>query len=315
MAHGRGDLDTASGLAERGVALGRELRCADLESEALQALGRMRIDQGRPAEGLALLDEAMLFAVEGRLSPYSTGKVYCSLISACEQLSDHQRAAEWTATTARWAERHPLAVFPGLCRVHYATALGLRGDWAEAEREATRACEELTDVNLPNAAAAWAEIGDIRRRLGDLAGAEAAFRAADQLCPQPRAGLALLRLAEGDLDAAGTIVTEALEGAAWNRLARGQGAARARADRDRRRRPHHRARRGRRARDDRHRLRQHRAASRRDVGARTAPARRGQPRRMRHPSQRDRPVDRHRHPVRGRHRADAAGRGLPQHRR
>lgn len=220
VAHGGGDLEVAAGLAERGVGLGRRLRCADLEAEALQTLGRVVIDGGRPAEGLALLDEAMLFVLDGCLSPYSTGKVYCSLISACEQLSDLARAAEWTAATARWAERHPFAVFPGLCRVHHATTLQWRGQWAEAEREATRACDELADINLPNAAAAWAEIGDIRRRLGDLGAAEAAFLHADRLCGQPRAGLALLRLAQGRPDVATTIITDALENAGWNRLAR-----------------------------------------------------------------------------------------------
>ena len=219
-AHGNGELDAAARLAERSIDLGRELRCADLEAEALQTLGRVRIDQGRPREGLGLLDEAMLFVLDGRLSPYSTGKVYCSLISACEQLSDHGRAAEWTAATARWAERHPFAVFPGLCRVHHATALQWQGDLAGAEREATRACEELAEINLPNAAAAWAEIGDIRRRLGDLDRAAVAFANADRLCAQPRAGLALLRLAQGDLDAAQSMVADALEGAGWNRLAR-----------------------------------------------------------------------------------------------
>jgi len=220
MAHGGGDFEAAAGLAERGVELGRRLRCADLEAEALQTWGRVLIDEGRPAEGLALLDEAMLFVLDGRLSPYSTGKVYCSLISACEELSDLARAAEWTAATARWAERHPFAVFPGLCRVHHATTLQWRGRWAEAEREATRACEELADINLPNAAAAWAEIGDIRRRLGDLEGAEAAFLEADRLCGQPRAGLALLRLAQGHPDVATSIITDALESAGQNRLAR-----------------------------------------------------------------------------------------------
>jgi ATP/maltotriose-dependent transcriptional regulator MalT len=111
-------------------------------------------------------------------------------------------------------------VFPGLCRVHHATALQWRGDWVAAEREAMRACDELADINLPNAAAGWAEVGDIRRRLGDLAGASAAFATADRLCPQPRAGVALLRLAEGDLPAASAIAGEALEAAGWNRLAR-----------------------------------------------------------------------------------------------
>ncbi len=220
MAHGRGDLDVAAELAERGVSLGRRLRNADLEAEALQTSGRVLIDQGRPGDGLALLDEAMLFVLDGRLSPYSTGKVYCSLISACEQLADHSRAAEWAVATARWAERHPFAVFPGLCRVHHATALQWRGRWVEAEAEATRACTELDGINLPNAAAAWVEIGDIRRRLGDLDGAEAAFLQADRLCGQPRAGVALLRLAQGRADVATAIITEALEGAGWNRLAR-----------------------------------------------------------------------------------------------
>jgi len=218
--HGSGDLAAAAALAERGGALGRQLRVADLEAEALQTLGRIRIDQGDPTEGLALLDEAMLFALDGRLSPYSTGKVYCSLVSACEELSDHGRAAEWTAATARWAERHPFAVFPGLCRVHHATALQWQGDWAGAEREATRACAELSTINLPNAAAAWAEIGDIRRRLGDIAGAAAAFVNADRLCAQPRPGLALLRLAEGRLDMATSLIIDVVEATGWNRLAR-----------------------------------------------------------------------------------------------
>jgi tetratricopeptide (TPR) repeat protein len=220
VAHGNGDLGTAADLAERGVALGRRLRSADLEAEALQTLGRVRIDQCRPTDGLVLLDEAMLFVLDGRLSPYSTGKVYCSLISACEQLSDHRRAAEWTAATARWAERHPFAVFPGLCRVHHASALQWRGHWAEAEVEANRACEELSGINLPNAAAAWAEIGDIRRRMGDLDEAATAFVNADRLCAQPRAGLALLRLAQGSVDVATSIINDTLEGAGWNRLAR-----------------------------------------------------------------------------------------------
>jgi DNA-binding CsgD family transcriptional regulator len=220
MANGGGDLVAAADLAERGLALGRRLRCADLEAEALQTLGRVLIDQGRPAEGLAHLDEAMLFALDGRLSPYSIGKVYCSLISACEQLGDLGRAAEWIGATARWAERHPFAVFPGLCRVHHANTLQWRGQWAEAEREAARACDELAGINLPNAAAAWAEIGDIRRRLGDLDVAETAFLNADRLCAQPRPGLALLRLAQGRPDIATSIITNALEQAGWNRLAR-----------------------------------------------------------------------------------------------
>jgi ATP/maltotriose-dependent transcriptional regulator MalT len=219
-AHGGGDLEGAAALARAVIDLGRRLRSPDMEAEALQTLGRVLIDQGRAGEGLAHLDEAMLFAVEGRLGPYATGKVYCSLISACEELGDLRRSAEWTEATGRWSQRHPFAVFPGLCRVHRASALRWRGAWADAEREATMACEELAGLNLPNAAAGFVEIGEIRRRLGNLDGAEEAFRTAEELCGQPQAGLALLRLAQGNTDAATAIIHQALEAHTWNRLSR-----------------------------------------------------------------------------------------------
>lgn len=219
-AHGRGDLATSADAAREVVDLARRLRSPDLEAEALQTLGRVLIDQGDPAEGLATLDEAMLYAVEGRLRPYSTGKVYCSLISACEALGDLRRAAEWSEATTRWAQRHPFAVFPGLCRVHLASSLRSRGEWDEAEEQARLACAELVTLNVHNAAAGYAEIGEIRRRLGDLDGAEEAFGHAEQLSGQPQPGLALLRLAQGNVDAALAIITRALDDVTWDRLGR-----------------------------------------------------------------------------------------------
>jgi ATP/maltotriose-dependent transcriptional regulator MalT len=218
--HGRGDLDAAGAAARDTIALARRLRSTDLEAEALQTLARVLIDQGFPQDGLAHLDEAMLFAIEGRISPYSTGKVYCSLISACEALGDVHRAAEWTDATSRWANDHPFAFFPGICRVHRASALTWRGQLALAEREAAKACAELLTVHVPNAGAAFAEVGDIRRRLGDLDGAEQAFAKAEELCGRSCSGLALLRLAQGRVDAAMRIIEACLHDAAWNRLAR-----------------------------------------------------------------------------------------------
>ena len=219
-AHGSGNLTESAAAAREIVDLGRRLRSPDLEAEALQTLGRVLIDDGDPAEGLATLDEAMLFAVEGRLRPYSTGKVYCSLISACEALGDLRRAAEWSEATARWAQRHPFAVFPGLCRVHLASSLRSRGEWDQAEEQAVRACAELSTLNVANAAAGHAEIGEIRRRLGDLDGAEDAFRRAEQLSGHPQPGLALLRLAQGNVDAARAIIARALDEITWDRLGR-----------------------------------------------------------------------------------------------
>jgi len=222
LAHGSGDLDRAGELAHGALALGRKLASADLEAEALQNIGRVLIDAGRQADGLGHLDEAMLSAVEGRLNPYTTGKVYCSLISVCELLGDLRRAAEWTSATLRWSEHHPLAMWPGICRVHHAALLQLRGDWNAAEREARLACDELGSFHVPIAAAGYIEVGDIRRRLGDLDGAEDAFGKAEELCGQRSAGLALLRLAQRRVSDATTIIASLLAEQPWNQLARGK---------------------------------------------------------------------------------------------
>ena len=207
VAHGLGELDRACQLASTALALGRLLRSSDLEAEALQTKGRVLIEQGELDEGMGHLDEAMLFAAEGRLSPFSTGKVYCSLISACEEVGDFDRAAEWTDATLRWAQQHPFAIFPGICRLHRAVVLKRRGALEEAEAEASRACEELGRSHVANSAVAWAEVGDIRRRLGQLDRAEAAFTTSQEIGAGPCGGLALLRLAQGRVDEAMTVIT------------------------------------------------------------------------------------------------------------
>jgi ATP/maltotriose-dependent transcriptional regulator MalT len=169
------------------------------------------IDKGQPDEGIARLDEAMLFAVEGRLGPYSTGKVYCSMISACEDTGDYERAAEWTEATQRWAQQHPFSIFPGVCRVHRASVLKRRGSLLEAEQEAERACGELERSRPVASAAAWIEVGDICRRLGELERAEAAFAKAQEISGSACSALALLRLAQGKIDTANTIITSCME--------------------------------------------------------------------------------------------------------
>jgi len=211
VAHGQGDLDEALAMAEEVVELGTRLRSFDLQAEALQAAGRILIDEGERHEGMRRLDEAMLFATEGRLGPYSTGKVYCSMISACEDVGDFDRAAEWTDATERWAHDHSFSIFPGICRVHRATVLKRRGSLVEAAQEAALACEELQHSRPVTSAAAWIEVGDICRRLGELERAEAAFVKAQEISGAPCAALALLRLAQGKTDTAYSIINGCME--------------------------------------------------------------------------------------------------------
>lgn len=215
-AHDRGDLVAAAEEAERVVEYGRRFGDRDLEALGTQALGRILIDRSEVSQGLTRLDEAMLAAARGELGPDATGWVYCSVIAACHQLGDFERAAEWTAALSEWCQEKPFSVYPGLCRVHRAEIMELGGAWVHAEEEARRACEAGPEA----ASGGYYEIGEIRRRLGDLEGAEDAFRRADELGREPQPGLAMLRLAQGRVEAGAAAIKRALAAQSDNRLAR-----------------------------------------------------------------------------------------------
>ena len=59
------------------------------------------------AEGLALLDEAMVAVTAGELSPIVNGFVYCGVISGCQAAYEPRRAQEWTAALTRWCGASP----------------------------------------------------------------------------------------------------------------------------------------------------------------------------------------------------------------
>jgi DNA-binding CsgD family transcriptional regulator len=200
----QGPLDRAAGRAAAAVALARAHGDADLAAVGLQLQGRALVAQGAVTDGLALLDEAMTFVLAGELAPLYTGWVYCSVILACRDLADLRRAGEWTEAARRWCERLP-ATTPysqGLCRIYRGEVLALRGEWDEAEAELRLAHDELLPHKPGGAAEASYGVGEVLRRRGDLAAAERAFLAAQREGWDPQPGLALLRLAQGRVQAA-----------------------------------------------------------------------------------------------------------------
>jgi class 3 adenylate cyclase len=94
--------------------------------------------------------------------------------------------------------------FPGACRVHRAEIMRLQGNWDRAEEQAVQACDELGGYFNLITSAGFYEIGEIRRRRGDFAQAEEAYRKASELGhpTNTQPGLALLRLAQGKVDSA-----------------------------------------------------------------------------------------------------------------
>jgi tetratricopeptide (TPR) repeat protein len=169
-----------------------------LVAAAILGEGRALVRAGRVAEGLALLDEAMVAVVSDELNPAWAGNIYCNLMSAAEEVGALRRARLWTEATTRWLATLPAAViFNGICRVHRSWVGQLTGAWSEAEREAERVCEELAGLHRRATARAHYQVGEIRRLRGDFAAAEGAYERAHGLGHDPQPGLALLRLAQG----------------------------------------------------------------------------------------------------------------------
>jgi class 3 adenylate cyclase len=205
-----GDLDAGVANAEKAYELGTRFEDRDVQALALVLKGRALTHKGETKEGMALLDEATAAAMGGECRPLTTGSIYCFTISSCQGLGDCRRAAEWTEAANRWCDRLDVTGFPGACRVHRAEIMRLRGDWPQAEKQALEACEELHDFNRWVTAAGFYEIGEIRRRRGDFKPAEEAFAKAVELGHNAQPGLALLRLAQGKVDAAVSGITRAL---------------------------------------------------------------------------------------------------------
>jgi DNA-binding NarL/FixJ family response regulator len=218
----QGPLEQAVDGAAHAVQTAQHHGDADLAAVAMQIQGRALVAQGRIDEGLALLDDAMTCVLAGELAPLYTGWVYCSVILACKDLADLQRASEWTQAARAWCEALP-ATTPysqGLCRIYRGEVLALRGAWAEAEAELRRAHQELLPHKPQGAAEASYGVGEVLRRRGDLAGAEQAFVRAQQLGWEPQPGMALLRLAQGRVEAAAAALRSALASHTVDRFGR-----------------------------------------------------------------------------------------------
>jgi DNA-binding CsgD family transcriptional regulator/tetratricopeptide (TPR) repeat protein len=203
------ELEDVVEVGGRAADIGRRFGDLDLTALTAQTQARALLRLSRTAEGLRLLDEVMISVTGSRLSPMVTGLVYCSVLEGCYETHAIKRAAVWTQSLTDWCGEQPdLVAFNDQCLAHRSEILRLQGSWIEAEEEAHRA--GMAGARFQIAAQAHYQIGEIKRMRGDLAAAEQTYRQVSHDGGDPMPGIALLRLAQGNADAAFTTISDAL---------------------------------------------------------------------------------------------------------
>jgi DNA-binding CsgD family transcriptional regulator len=190
-------------------------RFGDPELLAMSRMGRGQalIQMGETAEGVRWLDEVMIAVTTEDLTPIFTGIAYCAVIGSCLHIFDLRRAQEWTAELTRWCSSDPgMIAFRGECLVNRASIMQIHGSWPEAVAEALLACELASQpwghwVVGP----AFYRLADMHRLLGEFEQAEDGYRQAGQRGESPQPGLALMRLAQGQSDAAAAAIRRELD--------------------------------------------------------------------------------------------------------
>jgi hypothetical protein len=145
---GQGSSDEPAQRVARILEIGRRFGDRDLEAFGLVLQGWLLVMGAQVERGLALVDEAAVAAVEGELTPHTAGAVYCITIGVCRTVADYRRASEWTEAATRWCERESVSGFPGICRIHRAEIMRLRGAFSDAESEAREALAQLTAFGM-----------------------------------------------------------------------------------------------------------------------------------------------------------------------
>lgn len=206
------DLDQVIEKADDAMDIAKGLKMPGVQSLAMSFKGAALVQKGEWRKGVSLIDEATVVAMSEGSDLRAASDVYCNTIAACAGLGDYRRAGEWTEEAERWMQSNSVGGYTGICQVHRAELKRVRGSWPEAEETARNACVELERFRLMDGIGfAYYEIGEVRRRMGDLEAAEEAFQRAFEYGHGSQPGYSLLLMDRGDLDAAAKSIAAALE--------------------------------------------------------------------------------------------------------
>jgi ATP/maltotriose-dependent transcriptional regulator MalT len=209
---GMAEYEAAAQLLARAAQDASYRRQIDLVAFATTIWGRALIKAGRLKEGLSRLDEAMLPVIDGDASPRARSMMYCAAIATCHEVREFARAREWTLALGAWLDSLSglRGAYFGNCRIYRSYLMRLCGSWREAVNEVAVVCDDLSGgYGQLVAGHAFYQLGEMHRLLGNPE-AEEAYRRAGECGAPTQPGLALLRLAQDDIDIAVVGIRRAL---------------------------------------------------------------------------------------------------------
>ena len=207
-----GDAEVSSSFVDAGE-IAERFADPDATMFARLCRGHALILGGQIADGMALLDEAMVAVTADEVAPILAGIAYCQVIALCQEVFDLRRAREWTEALTRWCDSQPdLVPFQGNCLVHRCEIFQLQGAWTDALDSARRACGWLAGPPAWDMlGSAYYQLAEIQRLRGELPEAEESYRQASLAGRDPEPGMSLLRVAQGRIDLALPAIHRALE--------------------------------------------------------------------------------------------------------
>ena len=174
LAHAGGDTATARELASAAAEAGRRFGVADLEMLGLALEGATLVGCARVGEGMDRLDEATATALGGEAAiPISGAWTFCIMVGACTAALDFERAGEWIARIAGFAERFGSRYMLAFCRAEYGAVHLWGGRWDEAEAMLEASVEDYARSRPAWVGGPLVALAELRRRQGRATDAEA----------------------------------------------------------------------------------------------------------------------------------------------
>jgi DNA-binding CsgD family transcriptional regulator len=195
-----GDHEVASALAEELLEVTRRLVLPGFIALGLAATGLAKISSGHTDEAFADLDEAMMPVLADQVAVDWAGDIYCAVLHECYRLGDLSRMKTWTDAMEKWRQHPEVAAswYGTTCEIHRHQLLSATKDYATLEERLVGALSAIEDFHTPTAGEGHYELGELRRRRGDIDGARAAFAKAREIGWDPQPGEALLRFQLGE---------------------------------------------------------------------------------------------------------------------